>query len=170
MKRKQAVRIFDSHQRTWLNSDWSNNDIDYRLQQNYWECEFASPDWCDEWWQVTLLESLFRSAKLCYTPAEDSKFFLWEWAKLINTTAQKPLVKILSDLTLNKISVTSIFYLKEQTLALCFKIIHLSGRNTPVSNTASWNTLELILESPEGERLAKISSESKIGLLVWYWH
>ena len=103
-------------------------------------------------------------------PSEDSKFFLWEWAKLINTTAQKPLVKILSDLTLNKISVTSIFYLKEQTLAWCFKIIHLSGRNTPVSNTASWSTLELIIESPEAERLAKISSESKIGLLVWYWH
>ena len=45
---KQGVRIFNTHQRTCLNSDWLKTGITYWLQIKYCNCDSATPGSCDD--------------------------------------------------------------------------------------------------------------------------
>jgi len=148
---KQGVRIFDPHRRTCLNSDWSKTGIGYWLRQKYCSCDSATPDCCDKGWKITLAGSRFlRSAEQRYAPIEgealavawaleDSRLFTIGCDDLIVTTDHKPLVKIFGDQSLDEITNTSIFRLKQRTLAWRFKIVHVPGKNIPESDDASRN-------------------------------
>jgi hypothetical protein len=58
-------------------------------------------------------------------------------ANLIVVTDQKPLVKIFGDRTLDEISNTRLFRLKQRTLPWRFKIVHLSGKSNRSADTTS---------------------------------
>jgi len=68
---------------------------------------------------------------------EDSRFFTLSCDDLVVTTDHKPLVKIFGDRSLDEITNTRIFCLKQRTLAWRFKVVHVPGKNIPASDAAS---------------------------------
>lgn len=175
---KHGVRIFDPLRRTCLSSDWSKTGVGYWLRQKYCECESTIPDCCDQGWRITLAGSRFlRSSEQRYAPIEgealaiawaleDTKFFTLGCDELVITTDHKPLVKIFGDRSLDEISNTRIFRLKQRTLAWRFDIVHVPGKSIPASDATSRNPAmstskidggEWLLESHQ-ERLSVIHS------------
>ena len=129
---QEGVRIFHSKEKTCLSTDWSKTGIGYWLRQKYCSCESDTPDCCDTGWQITLAGSRFlRATEQCYAPVEgealavtwalkDTKFFTLGCNDLIVTTGHKSLVKRFGDGSLDEITNTRIFCLKQRTLAQGF--------------------------------------------------
>ena len=148
---KRGVQIFDPKRKTCLSPDWSKVSIGYWLRQKYFDCISDSPDCCDSGYKITLAGSRFlRFSEQRYVPIEgealaiawaleDTKFFTLRCDNLIVATDHKPLTRIFSDRSLEEITNTRIFHLKQRTLMWRFKIIHIPGKLIPASDATSRN-------------------------------
>ena len=146
---RHGVEIFDPTRRTCLRPDWSNRGIGYFLLQKHCACPSTLPDCCSSGWRVTLAGSRFlSSAEQRYSPIEgealavawgleQTKYFTQGGDNLVVVTDHKPLTKIFGDRTLDKISNTRLFRLKQRTLMWRFDIAHLPGSTSIAADAAS---------------------------------
>ena len=137
---RHGVQIFDPKRLTCLRPDWSHLGIGYFLLQKHCSCTSQLPDCCIDGWRITLAGSRFlSSAEQRYAPVEgealavawsleQTKYFTQGCHNLLVVTDHKPLVKIMGDRTLDEISNTRIFRLKQRTLPWSFKIAHMPGK------------------------------------------
>ena len=144
-----GVEIFDSARRSCLRPDWSTKGIGYFLLQKHCACASGIPGCCQSGWRVTLAESRFlTSAEQRYAPVEgealavvwgleQTKYFTQGCDNLVVITDHKPLVKIFGDRTLDEITNTRLFRLKQRRLMWRFEVAHLPG----VTNQAADATL-----------------------------
>ena len=123
--------------------------IGYFFLQKHCQCASTIPECCTDGWKITLAGSRFLSpAEQRYAPVEgealavawsleQTKYFTQGCTKLIVVTDHKPLVKILGDRTLDEISSTRIFRLKQRTLPWSFNIAHLPGKTNTAADATS---------------------------------
>jgi hypothetical protein len=146
---RSGVEIFDITRRTCLRPDWSKQGIGYFLSQKHCHCSLELPGCCVNGWRVTLAGSRFLTgAEARYAPVEgealavawgleQTKYFTQGCDKLLVVTDHKPLVKILGDRTLDEISNTRLFRLKQRTLPWRFEIHHLPGKTNSAADATS---------------------------------
>ena len=168
----RGVEIFDMTKRTCLRPDWSNRGVGYFLLQQHCNCPSGIPDCCQGGWRVTLAGSRFlSSAEQRYAAVEgealavawgleQTKYFTQGCDKLVIVTDHKPLVKLLGDRTLDEISNTRLFRLKQRTLPWRFQIIHLPEKTNHAADAASRNP-----SSPESPNVSAINLYSAPDLL-----
>ncbi|KAK3732636.1 hypothetical protein QZH41_011401, partial [Actinostola sp. cb2023] len=118
---RTGVEIFDIERRTCLRPDWSNRGIGYFLLQQHCSCSSGVPDCCPGGWRITLA---------------GSRFFVASRTTLRGHRG-KPLVKIFGDRTLDEISNSRLFRLKQRTLNWRFDIKHLPGKSNSAADAAS---------------------------------
>ena len=107
------------------------------------------PYCCSNGWRVTLAGSRFLlSAEQSYAPIEkealavawgleQTKYFTQGCDNLVVVTEHKLLTKIFGDRTLDEISNSWFFRLKQRTLMWCFDIAHLPGSTNTAADDAS---------------------------------
>ena len=146
---KNGVEIFDPTKRTCLRPDWSKSGIGYYLSQKHCSCLSPYPDCCEDGWRVTLVGSQFlHGAEQRYAPIEgealavvwgleQTRYFTQGCNDLLVVTDHKPLVKILGDRTLDEITNTRLFRLKQRTLPWQFDIVHMPGLSNCVADATS---------------------------------
>ena len=146
---RTGVEIFDITRRTCLRPDWSNRGIGYFLLQQHCSCSSSVPDCCNGGWRITLAGSRFLSpAEQRYAAIEgealavawgleQTKYFTQGCDNLIIITDHKPLVKIFGDRTLDEITNSRLFRLKQRTLPWRFDIEHLPGKSNSAADAAS---------------------------------
>ena len=144
-----GVEISDPTKRTCIRPDWSRQGIGYFLSQKHCSCDSCLPDCCTDGRRVTLAGSrLLTSGEQRYAPIEgealavawgleQSKYFTQGCNDLLVVTDHKPLVQILGDRTLDEISNTRIFPLKQRTLPWSFDIAHLPGKTNSAADGTS---------------------------------
>ena len=142
---REGVEIFDINKLTCLRPDWSKKGIGYFLLQKHCRCDAELPDCCNNGWKITLAGSRFlRGPEQRYAAIEgealaivwgleQTKYFTQGCPNLIVVTDHKPLVKIFSDRTLDEISNTRLFRLKQRSLLWYFQVHHKAG----VTNSAA---------------------------------
>ena len=135
----EGVEIFDMTKPTCLRPDWSKNGIGYILLQKHCHCTSELPDCCDNGWRITLAGSRFLKgpeeryaaiegeALAIVWGLEQSKYFTQGCPDLIVVTDHKPLTKIFGDRSLDEISNTRLFRLKQKTLPWYFRVKHMAG-------------------------------------------
>ena len=145
----QGVKIFDLNRQTCLRPDWSSKGIGYFLTQKHCECPGRLPDCCENGWVITLAGSRFLSgAEKRYAAIEgealaiawgleQSKYFTQGCNDLLVVTDHKPLTKIFGDRTLDEISNTRLFRLKQRTLPWLFDIAYMPGETNLAADAAS---------------------------------
>ena len=146
---RHGVEIFDPIRRTCLRPDWSNRGIGYFLLQKHCSCDSCIPDCCHSGWRVTLAGSRsLSSAEQRYAPVEgealavawgleQTKYFTQGCDNLVVVTDHKPLTKIFGDRTLDEITNTRLFRLKQRTLMWRFQIFHLPGATNCAADATS---------------------------------
>ena len=92
---------------------------------------------------------------------EQSKYFTLGCKNLVIVTDHKPLVKLFGDRTLDEISNTRLFRLKQKTLLWRFKVIHMPGKSNYGADAMSRHPVE---DEAENEVLAISNSEVFAGL------
>ena len=140
--------------------------ISYFLLQQHCSCPSGVPDCCPEGWQITLAGSHFlSSAEERYVAIEgealavawgleQTRYFTQGCGSLLVVTDHKPLVKIFGDRTLDEISNSCLFRLKQRTLPWRFEIRHLPGKTNHAANATS-RPHKFIL-GPESHLLASL--------------
>ena len=143
------MEIFDITRRTCLRPDWSNRGIGYFLLQQHCSCSSRVPDCCPGGWRITLAGSRFLSpAEQRYAAIEgealavawgleQTKYFTQGCDNLLVITDHKPQVKIFGDRTLDEITNSRLFWLKQRTLPWGFDIEHLPGKSNSAADAAS---------------------------------
>ena len=146
---RQGVEIFDLHRRTCLRPDWSTRGIGYFLLQQHCSCSSGIPDCCPGGWRITLAGSRFLSpAEQRYAAIEgealavawgleQTRYFTQGCDDLVVITDHKPLVKIFGDRTLDEITNSRLFRLKQRTLPWRFDIKHLPGKTNQAADATS---------------------------------
>ena len=146
---RQGVEIFDIQRRTCLRPDWSKRGIGYFLLQQHCSCLPGVPDCCPGGWKITLAGSRFlNSAEQRYAAIEgealavawgleQTRYFTQGCDNLVIVTDHKPLVKIFGDRTLDEITNSRLFRLKQRTLPWRFEIRHLPGKSNHAADAAS---------------------------------
>ena len=146
---REGVEIFDLKRRTCLCPDWSNHGIGYFLHQQHCSCPPGVPDCCQEGWKITLAVSRFLSSAeqrygaiegetlMVAWGLEQTQYFTQGCDNLVVVTDHKPLVKILGDHTLDEISNSPLFRLKQRTLPWRFTIVHCPGRYNEAADATS---------------------------------
>jgi len=146
---RQGVSIFDPLKPTCLRPDWSCRGIGYFLSQKHCQCSSSEPDCCADGWRVTLAGSRFlSSAEQRYAPVEGEalavawgleqcKYFTLGCPDLLVITDHRPLIKILGDRTLDEITNTRLFRIKQRTLPWSFRIIHRPGKTNSAADATS---------------------------------
>ena len=146
---RHGVQIFDLNKPTCLRPDWSKQGIGYFLLQQHCNCQTNSPDCCTGGWKITLAGSRFlSSAEQRYAAIEgealavawgleQTHYFTQGCDKLLVVTDHKPLVKIFGDRTLDEITNSRLFRLKQRTLLWRFTIKHLPGTSNHVADATS---------------------------------
>ena len=146
---RHGVEIFDVQKRTCLRPDWSCRGIGYFLLQQHCNCPSGIPDCCPDGWKITLAGSRFlSSAEQRYAAIEgealaiawgleQTRYFTQGCDHLVVITDHKPLVKIFGDRTLDEITNTRLFRLKQRTLPWRFEIHHLPGKSNQAADAAS---------------------------------
>ena len=154
---RKGVEIFDISRPTCLRLDWSKHGIGYFLLQKHCLCTSVIPDCGEDGWKITLASSRFlKTAEARYAPIEgealaiawgleQTRYFTQGCRNLLVVTDHKPLVKIFGDRTLDEISNTRLFRLKQHTLPWHFQIIHLPGKTNFAADATSRHP------SPSGE-------------------
>lgn len=144
-----GVEIFDPTKPTCLRPDWSIRGIGYFLLQQHCTCSNGMPDCCQNGWKITLAGSRFLSgAEQRYAPIEgealaiawgleQTRYFTQGCSDLLVVTDHKPLTKIFGDRTLDEISNTRLFRLKQRTLPWTFRIAHAPGRTNAAADATS---------------------------------
>lgn len=146
---RQGVEIFDTHRRTCLRPDWSKRGLGYFLLQKHCGCSASLPGCCQNGWHITLAGSRFlSSAEQRYAPIEgealavawgleQTKYFTQGCDNLVVVTDHRPLVKIFGDRTLDEITNTRLFRLKQRTLMWRFDIAYMPGSENCAADAAS---------------------------------
>ena len=156
---RQGVEIFDTCRRTCLRPDWSNRGIGYFLLQKHCDCSGGLPGCCANGWHITLAGSRFlTSAEQRYAPVEgealavawgleQTKYFTQGCDNLVVVTDHRPLVKIFGDRTLDEITNTRLFRLKQRTLMWRFDIAYMPGSANSAADAASRHPTEAVSAS-----------------------
>ena len=146
---KHGVEIFDLERRTCLRSDWSKSGIGYFLSQKHCKCAQLLPGCCDYGWKITLAGSqILKPAETRYAPVEgealaiawaleQTKYFTQGCDNLLVVTDHNPLGKLLGDRTLDEISNSKLFSLKQRTLPWRFSIGYMPGKGNCFSDAIS---------------------------------
>lgn len=146
---KTGVEIFDMTKPTCLRPDWSSRGIGYFLLQQHCTCSTGMPDCCPNGWRVTLAGSRFLSgAEQRYAAIEgealaiawgleQTRYFTQGCPNLLVVTDHKPLTKIFGDRTLDEISNTRLFRLKQRTLPWHFRTTYLPGKTNHAADATS---------------------------------
>ena len=146
---REGVEIFDLSKRTCLRPDWSSRGIGYFLLQQHCSCPSGVPGCCDDGWKVTLAGSRFlTSAEQRYAAVEgealaiawgleQTRYFTQGCDNLVVVTDHKPLVRIFGDRTLDEITNTRLFRLKQRTLPWRFEVEYLPGATNLAADAAS---------------------------------
>jgi hypothetical protein len=146
---RKGVEIFDLSKPTCLRPDWSSRGIGYFLLQQHCSCSAGLPDCCPDGWKITLAGSRFLSgAEQRYAAIEgealaiawgleQTRYFTQGCQNLLVVTDHKPLTKIFGDRTLDEISNTRLFRLKQRTLPWHFRIAHLPGNTNHAADATS---------------------------------
>ena len=146
---REGVEIFDVQRRTCLRSDWSRRGIGFFLLQQHCSCTSGIPDCCQDGWRITLAGSRFLSAAEQRYAAiegealavawglEQTRYFTQGRDNLVVVTDHKPLVKIFGDRTLDEITNSRLFRLKQRTLPWRFEIVHLPGKSNHAADATS---------------------------------
>ena len=146
---RQGVEIFDIQRHTCLRPDWSKRGIGYFLLQQHCSCPSGVPDCCPGGWRITLAGSRFlNSAEQRYAAIEgealavawgleQTRYFTQGCDNLMIVTDHKPLIKILGDRTLDEITNSRLFRLKQRTLPWRFEIRHLPGTSNHAADATS---------------------------------
>ena len=189
---RQGVEIFDTLKRTCLRPDWSTPGIGYFLLQQHCNCPSGIPDCCPGGWRITLAGSRFlSSAEQRYAAIEgealavawgleQTRYFTQGCDNLVVVTDHKPLVKIFEDRTLDEITNSRLFRLKQRTLPWRFDIKHLPGKSNLAAdatsrhpspsnevNSASCQSLN-VTDIAESAVMASICSEAEeLGHISW---
>ena len=180
---QNGVEIFDPKLRTCLRPDWSKSGIGYWLFQQRCQCPSGVPGCCPEGWQVTLAGSRFlSSAESRYAPIEgealavawgleQTRYFTQGCDDLLIVTDHKPLVKIFGDRTLDEITNTRLFRLKQRTLPWKFSIVHLPGKTNLAADATSRHPSPSETEGPDMTEAAMAGSiqsdATNIMMLTW---
>jgi hypothetical protein len=137
---RRGVEIFDMFRLTCLRPDWSKRGIGYFLFQKHCNCPTGLPDCCQGGWRITLAGSRFLTAAEERYAAiegealavawglEQTKYFTQGCDNLVIVTDHKPLIKIFGDRTLDEITNSQPFRLKQRTLLWRFTVAHLPGK------------------------------------------
>ena len=145
----KGVEIFDITKPTCLRPDWSKKGIGYYLLQQHCKCTTGMPDCCPEGWKITLAGSRFLNgpeqryaaiegeALAIAWGLEQTKYFTQGCPNLLVITDHKPLKKIFGDRTLDEISNSRLFRLKQRTLPWYFRIEHMPGTSNEVADAMS---------------------------------
>jgi len=148
---KEAIveAIFDIRRRTCFRPDWSRQGIGYFLLQQHCSCTSGVPDCCTGGWRITLAGSRsLNSAEQRYAAIkgealavawglEQTRYFSQGCDNLVIDTEHKPLVKIFGDRTLDEITNSRLFRLKQNTLPWRFEIRHLPGKSNHATDATS---------------------------------
>ena len=146
---RKGVEIFDIKRRACLRPGWSTRGIGYFVLQQHCHCPSRTPDCCPEGWRVTLAGSRFLSpAEQRYAPIEgealavacgleQSRYFTQGCDNLLVVTDHKPLVKILGDRTLDEITNSRLFRLKQRILPWRFDIMYMPRKANHAADAAS---------------------------------
>ncbi|KAJ8335347.1 hypothetical protein SKAU_G00386890 [Synaphobranchus kaupii] len=146
---REGVEIYDMQKRTCLRPDWSRRGIGYFLLQQHCGCPSGIPDCCPGGWRVTLAGSRFLSpteqryaaiegeALAVAWGLEQTRYFTQGCDNLVVVTDHKPLVKIFGDRTLDEITNSRLFRLKQRTLPWRFDIVHLPGKSNHAADATS---------------------------------
>ena len=145
---RQGVEIFDMQRRTCLRPDWSRRGIGYFLLQQHCTCPSGIPDCCPGGWRITLAGSRFlSSAEQRYAAIEGEALavawgleqtrYFTQGCDLVIVTDHKPLTKIFGDRTLDEISNSRLFCLKQRTLPWRFDIVHRPGKTNHAADATS---------------------------------
>ena len=145
----KGVEIFDITQPTCLRPDWSKKGIGYFLLQQHCKCTSGMPDCCPEGWKITLAGSRFLNgpeqryaaiegeALAIAWGLEQTKYFTQGCPNLLVVTDHKPLKKIFGDRTLDEISNSRLFRLKQRTLPWYFRIEYMPGTSNDFADAMS---------------------------------
>ena len=148
---KHGVQIFEINRPTCLRPDWSCRGIGYFLLQKHCKCAGRSPECCKNGWRVTLAGSRFLSKTESRYAAvegealaiawglEQTRYFTQGCSKLLVVTDHKPLVKLFGDRTLDEITNTRLFRLKQRTLQWHFDILYSPGKTNLAADATSRN-------------------------------
>lgn len=189
---RKGVEIYDMQKRTCLRPDWSRRGIGYFLLQQHCGCASGVPDCCPGGWRITLAGSRFlSSAEQRYAAIEgealaiawgleQTRYFTQGCDDLVVVTDHKPLVKIFGDRTLDEITNSRLFRLKQRTLPWRFDIVHLSGKSNHAADatsrhpspSGSANSISLRLSSVpdavESALMASIRGDAQeLGAVTW---
>ena len=146
---RNGVRIFDTSKKICLRTDWSSRGLGYFLLQKHCCCRSEVPDCCRTGWKITLAGSRFLGpheeryaaiegeALAVAWGLEQTRYFTQGCKDLIVVTDHKPLVKIFGDRTLDEISNTRLFRIKQRTLPWHFKIAYLPGKTNHAADATS---------------------------------
>ena len=176
---ERGVEIFDTNKLTCLRPDWSKKGIGYFLLQKHCNCTKEMPDCCPEGWKITLAGSRFlNGAEQRYAPVEgealaiawgleQTRYFTQGCPNLLVVTDHKPLKKIFGDRTLDEISNTRLFRMKQRTLPWYFKIEHMPGKTNEAADAISrypsaLETERTLTDNEEGIIAAAINREMEI--------
>ncbi len=176
---REGVEIFDVQRQTWLRSDWSRRGIGCFLLQQHCSCA-----------KITLAGSRFLSAAEQRYAAiegealavvwglEQTRYFTQGCDNLVVVTDNKPLVKIFGDRTLDEITNSRLFPLKQHTLPWRFEIVHLPRKSNHAADATSRHPsassdgdFPRALNGPdvgESALMASISNDvHKLGSISW---
>ena len=148
---RHGVQIFEMDKPVCLRSDWSKKGIGYVLLQKHCNCndKILRLRCCNDGWKVVLAGSRFLSdtetryaaiegeALAIVYGLEQTRYFTQGCDNLHVVTDHKPLVKVFSDRTLDAITNTRLFRLKERTLQWRFNISYSPGKTNFAADATS---------------------------------
>ena len=135
----KGVEIFDKNRVTCLATDWCKTGLGFWLFQKHCKCQTSRPFCCKNGWKIILVGSRFTNdAESRYPPIEGealavvdalhkTRHFVLGCKNLIIAVDHKPLLKIFSDRSLEKIPSPRLRNLKEKSLRFLFTIVHVPG-------------------------------------------
>ena len=146
---REGVEIYHMQKRTCLRPDWSRRGIGYFILQQHCRCSSSIPACCPGGLRITVAGSRFLSfAEQRYAAIEgealavawgleQTRYFTQGCDNLVVVTDHKPLVKIFGGRTLDEITNTRLFRLKQRTLPWRFDIDHVPGKSNHAADAAS---------------------------------
>ena len=147
---EDGVRAFEVNRATCLSTGWSKTGIGYVLHQKHCSCTLDNAPHCGPGhWKLVFAGSRFTTeSEARYAPVEgealalvyglqQARMFVLGCPDLIVVVDHKPLVRLFSDQTLEKIKNPRLFSLKEKSLMFRFKIKYVPGRLNAGPDAAS---------------------------------
>ena len=146
---KHGVEIFDPEKPTCLRTDYSQTGIGFFLGQKHCSCREIKVGCCSDGWRITLAGSRFlRPAETRFAPVEgeslgvvwaleQTRYFTLGCDTLIVAVDHKPLVKLFGDRTLDEITNTRLFRLKQRALPWKFTVQYVPGKLNPFADATS---------------------------------